>query len=284
MTAHQQSGATVYDLHGRAGIYVARAAGGHIVEPIYDVEDDDEPRYGNAETWSEAFAKPPTERLHAEVAAIEQKLIAAHLQLEDVRAARRQQDAEHAARLERLKKHAHLSRIDDYVEGRITHFVVQSRYSDAITIKTFEELAKQGDRRGRMPMLVLYGDPYSDWERRMRTSEWCLMSDGPESGVMPCSSFEEATAKAQVEVDKTFNDWRKDPKSNYGHSKLVSMARSALASGLQVPPDVMVEVERRERAHADSVVERCKTELARAQQALDEAQSRLAATTGACAS
>ena len=83
-TENPAPGATVYDLHGRAGIYVARASGGHIVEPIFDVEDDDEPRYGSAETWREAFAKPPTKRLHAEVAEIEQKLTAARRQLEEV--------------------------------------------------------------------------------------------------------------------------------------------------------------------------------------------------------
>lgn len=270
-------GQTVYDIHGRGGLYVARAANGHIVEPMHAVDDDDEPHLSEAQTWREVFASPPTEVLHAEVAEIEKKLAARRAELDDVREQRRAIDAEERARMERLKKHVHLSRVDDYIEGRVTHFVCIGRYGNGVSVKTFDEVMRGPERRNRLPLLVLYGDLYNDYEREMRVSEWCALSDGHDHKVLPCTSLEEAQEKARAELDKRFAAFVKDPKADYGHRYLVSDAESALALGVDIPAAIAAEVAARKVNAAAVDVQQRRAELERAQAAHAAAVAKLEA-------
>jgi hypothetical protein len=268
-----ERGTTVYDIHGRAGAYVARAANGHIVEPMHQVDDDDEPRFSEAHTWREVFTKPPVEKLHAEVAEVEKQLDAARLALRVVQEQRRQFDADERARLARLKKHAHLSRVDDYIEGRITHFVTIGRYGEGVSVKTFDQVMKEPERRSRLPLLVLYGDPYADSEMR---TEWCRLSDGNDLKVLPCASLEEATAKAHAELASRFAAFIKGPKDNHGHSYLTSDAAAAAALGAPIPPEVLAEVDKRLRNQALSALDRSRKQLEQAQASFDADAAKVA--------
>lgn len=256
-------GDEVFSIHGQAGSYVARTSSGHLVEPIYDAEDDG-PHYADTVTWREVFTTPPVERLHAEVTKIEATLNDARQALTAVLAERRNTDNEHQARLTRLKKHAHLSRVDDYIEGRITHFVEWSRYSDQISVKTFDQVMKR-ESRSELPLLVLYGGYY---DREMRDTKWCMLSDGDSLKVIPCTSREEAMEKAQVEVGLVFAAWRTDPNGNYGHTRLPDIAAAALASGLVVPDDVTARVAEMNAEKKANAVKKARSEFERAQQAL----------------
>lgn len=261
-------GQEVYDIHGRAGAYVARASNGHVVEPIFDGEF--EPSRADAETWREVFSTPPVERLHADVAAIEKTLSATRAELEAVREERRVFDREERERLARLKKYVHLSRVDDYLEGQITHFVTWTRHTNVISIVTFEALMK-GERRHRIPLLVLYGNAYDD--RDMLDTHWCVLTDGDISKVMPCYSLEEAQEKGQIEFDRTIEQWRKKPSEAYG---LASAVEGAIRCGFVVPDDVVVEVNKRLRLTAEQNLERSRAELARSQRDFDAATAKLA--------
>jgi hypothetical protein len=268
-----KAGDTVYDIHGQAGSYVARTAGGHIVEPMYDADGDEEPHFDDAVTWREVFAAPPTARLHAEVATIEQQLATARAELQTVRNERHASDQEHRERLNRLKKYTHLTRLDDYLEGRITHFVTYGRYSNDISVQTFDQVMK-GDRSRSVPLLVLYGD-YSD--TAMRDTHWSLINSENVTKVMPCASLEEAMTKAQIEVEKVFAAWRTDPKGSYGHSGLLAVARAAQKVGLVVPEDVLAECAARDAATLTSQLTSRRAELAKVQAAVDEAEKQLRA-------
>lgn len=261
-------GQEVYDIHGRAGAYVARASNGHVVEPIYDGEF--EPSRADAETWREVFSTPPVERLHVDVAAIEKTLSAARAELEAVREERRVFDREERERLARLKKYVHLSRIDDYLEGRITHFVAWERHTNAISIVPFEQFMKN-DGRHRLPLLVLYGNNYDD--REMLSTEWCRISDDNTLKVMPCASLEEAQQKAQIQFDRIVAEWRTKPSTAYS---LSSAVEGALRCGLIVPDDARDEANKRLRMVAEQNLERSLANLAHSQRDFDAATVKLA--------
>lgn len=271
-------GDEVYSVHGEAGRYVARVANGHVVEPIIEPDDRDEaPYYADPVTWREVFAKPPVQRLHAEVAEVEKKLAAARDALAEVRAARSEFDNEERARLARIKQHKQLSRIDDYISGRITHVVLLGRYASDVNIQTLAEVQASECQPDRIPLLVLFGDP---WRHHYKASEWCFLSDGNWISCYPCASLEEAQEKAREAVEEQFAAWRK---SNYRDtaSDLKHYVASARRLGLPVPEDAAATQATIERRDTEQALARSRSEVAKAQAAIAEAEARLAVLAGA---
>jgi hypothetical protein len=81
MTTIFTQGSTVYSVDGRAANYVGLAAwGGHVVEAIYEA-DDEEPHYADPEVWREVFADPPREKLAGDLAGLQEKIESAKAML-----------------------------------------------------------------------------------------------------------------------------------------------------------------------------------------------------------
>lgn len=126
-------GKTVYGLRGHAAELVAKDGSQFIVRPIYEEEDGRE-HLGEIEVWEKAFAAPPTEKLHADVAALDSKLRAARKELGDIESKVWKLNSEEKARADRIKQHEALAELDRYLAGEITHYVATHEYYPTVEI------------------------------------------------------------------------------------------------------------------------------------------------------
>lgn len=164
------AGDEVFDIHGRAGAYVARAAGGHIVEPIYEhgEDGDDGISYGEAVTWREVFATPPTEKLHADTAAALERLADAKRQLNVAHEELRAFERDEKARMERLKQHKGLEELDRYLAGEITHYVAFHDYHGTVEVIPISETMDSYSTNNGHGLLTL--SPSRSWDKTVRWS------------------------------------------------------------------------------------------------------------------
>lgn len=157
----------------------------------YDGEDEEFPsETGKIFAVSELFAKAPVSAIDADIAArratlddLTARINAAHSQVYTAERETKQQ-------MEKLAKFPRLARLFDYLDGKITHFVV-SDYQHAALIKTWDEFAiyREDGRDKGVKLLTLFGDSKGN-------TEWRLNHYNDGSGnnkvCQPCTSEEEA--------------------------------------------------------------------------------------------
>lgn len=196
-------GDEVYDIQGRAGSYVARAAGGHIVEPIYEhgEDADDGISYGEAVTWREVFATPPTEKLHADTAAALETLAETQRKLNAARDELRAFERDEKARVERIKQHKGLEELDRYLAGEITHYVAFHDYYNTVEVIPIAETIESHSSNNGYGLLTLL--PSRSWDKTVRwsvtyvpkTDNW--YSDSRTKSCIPCCGEDAANAMAR---------------------------------------------------------------------------------------
>lgn len=266
------AGDEVYDIHGRAASFIGMSANGYIVEPIYE-NYDEEPSYGQPETWREVFKEPPTAKLHAEVAELANQVKEACDALQLVRKERAAEDAEYSRRTAARKHFAQLERLDDFIAGKITHFVVLNDYSDRITIQTFDEFMPVIEDRytKKIRLLCLYGDSKGqlDW-RAERYSDGS--GDGWKHGnCWPATSYDDAMEKAEAWLNRRVAEWRKVADDHHEKHKSLPYAESAVALGLCVPDDLAAHADAMRKKHDKYALEQAEKEFLRSKQRYEEA-------------
>jgi hypothetical protein len=265
------AGDEVYDIHGRAASYIANSAYGHVVEPIYEHEDDGEQYYGKPETWREVFSSPPTEKLHNEIAALQNRLAIEQASLDAVRKMRRDEDAEYATRTAERKRFAQLQKLDDYIAGKITHFVVVRQHYDDMAITDFESFIKSTEHRyeRKLRLLSLCGD--SKGNLSWNVDRYSDGSGGDSGYYWPATSYEEALQKAHEWLIERYAELRKaDPDRR---QKALTYAASAEKIGLTVPDDVAAWVAEMKDSQRQSNLNSARAELEKAQKRLDELEA-----------
>lgn len=180
MSAPFTPGQEVYDIRGRVGSYVGFSKRGHLVEPLYESDDDDDAHFGEAETWTEVFATAPRERLAVDLADILCEIKEAHEKLHSV-----QEEvcaAEQVKRdvLRRAKAEPQLADLHLWLEGKATHVVAMDHYS--VEIGTIEDVLMIHDRERSLRLLSLYVDP----KERSYSVRRASYSDGSGHGLTPC--------------------------------------------------------------------------------------------------
>lgn len=272
------AGDEVYDIHGRAASYIALTGGGHVVEPIYEDEDSGEPSFGRPETWNQVFTAPPTQKLHAEVAEIQQKIAEAQQQLHAVREQRRLEDAEYAARAGLRKQFAQLQQLDDFIAGKITHFVVLDDYNRAVQIQEFGSFIKANEDRyeRKLRLVSLYGASNGDLSWHIDRYSDGSGSNGRSGYCWPATSYEDALTKAQAWLDKAYAKW----KGGTGYERNYSLAYVECAKrlGLSVPDDMVQHASELAAAATERAIESARQEVEKAKARLD---AELAKATGA---
>lgn len=226
-------GDEVYDIHGRAASYIANSAHGHVVEAIYETEDG-EPSYGKPEVWREVFSSPPTAKLHSEIAELEAKLNTTRTELYQIQEQRRIEDREYAARAAERKRFAQLETLDDFIAGKITHFLVIEGYAERISIQTFEEfMVSKEDRWDRkLRLLSLFGR--SNGDLAWYVDHYSDGSGGSNGRCFPALSYEDAVRLASEWLDGRYADVRT---KEHKHASL-ELANAAERFGLSVPDDI----------------------------------------------
>jgi hypothetical protein len=256
------AGQQVYDIHGRAGSYVAVTASGYLVEPIFDVEEDDEPHYAEVETWREVFITPPTQRLTAEIAKLDAQISEHRVALRAVNDEIWTAKQERETILRHVKANPQLGDLHLWLEGKVTHIVAIDYHS--VRIGTVEEILRSEDRDDgrKLRLLSLYVDPKANTYRIARSA----YSDGSGNSHTPCllaSSEEHAKAQAREYIAKELATYEKRTDASW--------IRIAITYDVPVTDDQRKILESRERESAASTLKSAQNAVTYAQERLDAA-------------
>lgn len=180
--------------------------------------------------------------------------------------------AEKAAkdRIEHLKKYEGLQLLEDFMEGRITHYVMV-KYGD-IEVLPFEDATDQearreyGTHRGPLRLLLLYGDHKKDLHWAL--SKYSNYSSG-ETLVYPCVGEDQVKPTIQGVIDKWIEALDTD-KHIRGVEDIVEQAD---LHGLSIPEWVREQHQAQLIKRAAEAVAQKKRDLAEAEQELQAIQS-----------
>ncbi len=267
-----QPGTTVYNRAGHKARYLSSTADGHAVKPavtFYDGDGEERQDYDGIALWHECFLKPPTEVLHEEVAQLNAQIEAAQAALEELRLKRREEDKGIEERKARLKQHELLARLDDYVAGKITHYLILESYENIPRIITLDQ-TKGDDYDKRYRLLTLHAK--TSWGGKL---EWSLSQYYDGSGmadkVIPCRSQEEAVAEGTKIFEANLAKWRKPEERRFVSIRWLLCGAKNL--GLTVPEDVLAANRADTLQQATKTAEDARASLAKAETALAALQS-----------
>jgi len=270
MSAHTR-GQEVYNIHGQAGSYVVAAAGGHIVEPIYDDEHGEE-RLGDPETWREVFAVPPTARLHEDCAKLEARLREWRAQLDDCRAAKTAAERAQEDLRKRIAAQPDLRDLDLWLKGEVTHIVTLNYYG--LSIDTVDAALVSGNDRGdtSLRLLNLRVDPKAQkyWVAIAGYSD----GSGSQKRCLLATSMQHAVARAEEYLAAA-------EKSYDRKNEVVSLARCVMKYGGTVSAEARAKVEAEDAAARARGLESARKALEGAQATLQAAEEAVARATGA---
>ena len=159
--------ATKWDQHGNEYETITQLPNGSwVARPVYESPHDDEPTWtGEPEIIGcQLFDEPPHAKVDSELAAKKAELATMAQAIRDLRAEQKRIQTEGTAMLERIKQHAGLERLDQFLAGKITHFV-WADYGPP-KILTFEQALDvtndYGRRENDMKLLCLFGSSGGD--------------------------------------------------------------------------------------------------------------------------
>jgi len=124
-----KAGETVYSHIGEMAIYVTQAkGGGHIVQPlIADGDGVTEPESyfpDGVALWPSVYSSAPRQKLDAEIAAKSERLAALRREIAQAELERQKSLRDQQAVRDRLAAHEALVYLDDFLNAKITHYVV----------------------------------------------------------------------------------------------------------------------------------------------------------------
>lgn len=193
-------------------------------EPVLELDD-------RVHIVKRVFDDAPTEKIHAEVAEAQQRLADIVGKISEARNELRVVEQERKAVLAKLQQMPALKRLEDWVDGKVTHFVTLSY--GTVSILTKDELrcdSESNYRERRAPvrwkLITLFGDANGNlmWEANK-------YSDGSGSWSCECwmcCSEEEARVLAAQVIDRELL-----PERNYYRESLI---KSADKIGHQIDP------------------------------------------------
>jgi hypothetical protein len=248
------AGDEVYLDNGHAVIYVAREFDGHVVRQIlHEGDDENEPSYGRPQLVTKVFQSPPQEQYSADIERLREQQTVLQKEVAALRGEVSSAKAAHAQHMKELQAHPDLTRLADWIAGRVTH-VVRHSYGK-LEVLTFAETFTDKDkhREPGLKLLTLYGMPHGGVATYMNSYR---DGSGSDTAVIPCTSREDAQAVAQKFIDEQVATWRAEPKRAHYLDQFVTCA---LALGLTVPEEVnaYLHAERvsRVRAHLEKTAD-----------------------------
>lgn len=276
-----KEGQTVYDRSGRVYQFAGMMSKSAIVHPMFEGEDYDGDQFAyisdlaEAKSVSDIFANPPVPFINADVALATQKLKELNDAIAEASAELRNAEKVNAARIEKLKRYDALSRVEDFIDGKMTHFVIRGQYSNSIEVKTFDEAMKckndYGRFNGDVKLLSLFGTKknYPQSGNASNSLLWRVnqYSDGSGGGwwtVQPCVSEDEAISIAAKWLEEIWAEHRSlEDRDARGHWLCTSI-ESANKIGLAVPDDIAADFESHKMRAAQAAVEKARAELEKA--------------------
>lgn len=201
-------GSTVYSIDGQVANYISPAAsGGHIIEAIYDA-DDDEPHYGGPEVWREVFATPPREKLAGDLAELRDEITAAHAKLSSITEERRALESSVASLRVHATKNPELAPLAMWLNDEVKFAVVLGgdyggQFNPALAVvgPAPEVFRRKDDRHSRKIRLVsLYWEPEDERRYSIRIARYEDGTGGKASRVFLGQTQQEALDAAAAHV------------------------------------------------------------------------------------
>lgn len=274
-----QAGQTVFDEHGAEYEYVSALDSGHVVRQKFEANrdgDDDE-----VESWLGAptvlHRVLPTHdaakaKISAKLADIQRSIEKENERLsqlrEETHVMRREKEQIDKQRKADYAKHTALSRIDDFIAGKITHFVTEN-YEGVFLESLAAGLASTDKYDRDLKLLSLYGD--SNGDLQWKINRYSDGSGGFNKDVYPFCSEEEALAFARKLVSDELADMvaGKCPMNGAGVPAALHIAvNSASRFGVEVPQQLLDAKRAADLKHAEAVVAKAQEELNKAIAAL----------------
>lgn len=232
MSKKFEAGETVYSEHGERAEYVTASGDGHIVRPIVESYDDE---FGEGYdhvcdpvVWRHVFAQEPVAKFSEELKALHEQIATAKAEREQMRS---EEYALQRARTEKLKRFAILDNLEAFIDGKITHYVTREGFGPPAIIPIEQALTGDSDRhRGVLRLLTLGGCLKTggiNWQLNQYSD-----GSGSKTGVIPCTSYEQAAETVKQEVVKHFG-----PGSRPDHEKRQEWIDAAERYGIAVPDE-----------------------------------------------
>lgn len=240
----------VYNIRGEVGLYVCSDGKSHIVCPISDGYDDNGYTIQiecPPEFWRDVFEKPPVRKLDEDVRKKNEELISKSAELskieKEINLKKRELDnieKDSRERLNKLKNIEALKYLEDFIDGKITHYVKFSGYNWAtiencgfeIVEHNKEILSSKEDwnKNRNFKLISLFGKSNGDLQWNInRYSD----GSGNYTAIIPFKSYEDA-------LEYCKNLWSKEiiklnTEGKISHNIYVS----AMKYNLEIPKNVV---------------------------------------------
>jgi cell division septum initiation protein DivIVA len=247
------SGEVRYTLDGRKVLLVKETDKGFLVQDLYTDPVDGEIVDDKIRFEEKIYDDPPKKAYESEVEVLKYKIEALNKEIAETQArkdevAKEMIDAQAliSERYKIITQHGQLKLLEDYVNGKISHYVVV--HSATVDIVEFgDALYDDGWGKQSARLLTLAGDSKGDLQWRLsRYPSESYSSDL----VYPCVSYEGAMLKAQEELDKIIKEQKSPSDSTLGcadkHSLIISDAyREAVLMDKRASLEKQVEREKK---------------------------------------
>jgi hypothetical protein len=239
------AGQIIYLVNGEQAEYVSAIGSNHIVRPFVrcGYEDDEFYRSDVAEV-DQVFADEPVALVGERIKELNAEETATRTRLEELHNQISTAEQEISRRQKAFSRHRALDRLDDFIEGRITHVVhIQYGKPSIMTLKDALHIQDSYDRC--LKLVTLYGDSKGNLN-------WHLdhYSDGSGSSyvfLFPFLSEDAALQHALKLCDEAISDWRNKTKHDptpWWSTRVDPYSAAAFIRerGLSVPEDIAAEI------------------------------------------
>jgi hypothetical protein len=244
-----------YLVDGRSVTVIATLPDGRfLVDPLYEYDDEDYPADAPFIT-DHIFDAAPTnklnqdvERLNREIEQLRKTRNAISLEIE---AAKR----ENEATLKEYAKFSELKQLNDFIAGKITHYLVIPGYSEPHILK-FGDTKEEDYRLKAFKMLTLYGTTEGSlvWNLNQYRD-----GSGSYTRVIPCTSYEQVLEEAQKYLDsETYKEW--------SSSGLIKFAQEY---NLRLPDGYIERAKQQKRESAQKRIQEAQAQLDKANAELE---------------
>lgn len=279
-------GDTVYSSDGQQAEYLMAHGDAHVVIPRFfrddDIDEDAPARFGWAgepTVWHQVFDKPPLPVIHEEVAAARAELEQLEASIDKAQRQLRELNDGERQRMARLKENRALARVDEWLAGKVTHFLVWERHGNRLHVQTWKEVMNDSRERGltrsKIPLLVLGGSLEWDHEVARTHVDWYCVNDGDYLRVIPCASEDEAIALAREALTAAAAQHLAYRRGNgirgYDH-ELENLVESFRKVELPLPGDLAFAYGHSRRVGTNTILENARKKVVEAQEALVKAE------------
>jgi hypothetical protein len=167
-------------LYGEEVEVVERITSGVVVHHVYVDFSGEEFVDDKNFIVDKVFDTPPRNKLDETIQELQKKIESLRKKQIELQSSIKIIEDENAKRLEKLKKYKGLENLENFIDGKITHYAVLNSYPEIITFPS-----KNNERR----LLTLFGNSNGDLNWKLNRYN---DGSGSDTIVVPCLSYEQA--------------------------------------------------------------------------------------------